>query len=249
MFFKKKIFRYIRSFGLYHGLALFFKIRRAGDKPLISFRIPGLPHPVFIRRQSSDFMVFEEIFIDQQYKTDFSKGSVLTVMDAGANIGLSALYFLKSHSPEKIICLEPEDDNFKMLEKNLSGYKNILLIKKGLWHSRQLLKIVDMTADNWGFELTSCDDTAGGIQGISINDLMQEYGLNGIDLLKIDIEGSEKEVFERNNSWVFKIKHLIIEVHEGIRPGAFDAVKSAMTTARLKNAGHSSPYIFSKTDE
>ena len=50
-----------------------------------------------------------------------------------------------------------------------------------------------------------------------------------IDILKIDIEGSEKEVFQHGYAdWLPKIKVLIIELHDRMVPGASAAVFSAI---------------------
>lgn len=247
--FKKKIFKYIKCFGLYNGLYIFLKVRRSSKTGLISFSIPGLKEPVFLRRQSSDFSVFEEIYIDQQYAINFQKESIKTIIDAGANIGLSALYFLKKYPSATIICLEPEDTNFELLQKNVGGYCNILIIKKGLWHSNERLNFINPEAEKWSFELKAANKDDGGIEGISINDIITDYNLSGIDLLKIDIEGSEKEVFGLNTAWINKVKHIIVEIHENMRPGAYQAVMKLALDNKFNCTHQSAQYFFSMVNE
>jgi FkbM family methyltransferase len=249
MFLKKRIFQYIRSFGFFNGIALFFKVRRSRENDTVSFFIPGLIHEVFLRRHSSDFMVFEEIFIDQQYKASYPNEVIRTVIDAGSNIGLSALYFLRKYPSAKIICLEPEDANFELLKKNLSCYPNVILLKKGLWHSSQHLNIVNTQADSWGFEVKAAAEGDGLIEGISINKIITEYAISAIDLLKIDIEGSEKEVFEHHTAWIDKVNHLIVEVHENIRPGAYKAVTDLTSARGFRCVRHTSQYFFSRENQ
>ena len=48
---------------------------------------------------------------------------------------------------------------------------------------------------------------------------MAEYMLDGIDLLKIDIEGAEREVFEDTSAWIGRVRSLIVELHEHFKPG------------------------------
>jgi FkbM family methyltransferase len=233
MIFKQKIFHYIRRFGIYHGLVLFFGVRRSGKTGIISFGIPGLPFPVSLRRETSDFLVFEEIFIEQQYQFPAPEGPLPIIIDAGANIGLSALYFLRRHPSARIICLEPEDSNFELLCTNLICYPGVILLKKGLWHSAALLAIQDISAPKWGFELSEATDEHGGIEGVTVSDLIRDYKLPVIDLMKVDIEGSEREVFGNSSlAWLGQVRRLIIEVHENSRPGA-NAVMQRICDTRL----------------
>ncbi len=247
--FRKRIFKYIRSFGVVQGLRIFFKVRREKHRELITFNLPGLAKPVFLRRQSSDFMVFEEIYIDHQYQVNFPENSIKTIIDAGANIGLSALYFLGKYPKASIICLEPEDNNFELLQKNLGGYSNVILVKKGLWHTKENLSFIDAAAESWGFEVKAAKNGDGQIEGISINDLVGDYNITTIDLLKMDIEGSEKEVFELNNSWINKVKHIIVEIHEDSRPGAYQAVKKLVTDHKFSSTQKGAQYFFSTPGE
>jgi hypothetical protein len=62
---------------------------------------------------------------------------------------------------------------------------------------------------------------------ITIDGLIADYNLTEIDILKIDIEGSEKEVFRTCVSWIAKVKAIIIELHERIKSGCNRAVYSA----------------------
>ena len=243
MFFKKAIFRYIKSFGFYRGLIVFFKVRRSAEA-IVSFYISGLPHPIFLRRHTSDFVVFEEMFIDQQYRTNIPKSAVKTIIDAGANIGLSALYLLRKFPSATIICLEPEDTNFELLQQNLRNYQNAVLLKKGLWHSKQYLSFINTQAEKWAFEIKAATAGEHDIAGVSINDLMIEYHLENIDLLKMDIEGSEKEVFEQNTEWTDKVTYIIVEIHEDMRPGAYNAVKKLTDSHNFTCTQQGAQYFF-----
>ncbi len=80
-------------------------------------------------------------------------------------------------------------------------------------------------------------------KAISINDLITEYNIETIDILKIDIEGSEKELFEKNfDYWLSKTKLLIIEIHDGMRKGSSKAVFNALNdfeyVMELKGENH-----------
>ncbi len=104
----------------------------------------------------------------------------------------------------KIITIEPDFDNFATAEKNLENYTDIKLLKKGLWSNDVKLKILNEDASKWGIQVVE-DNINGKIDAICIDTIIRENNLDRIDLLKMDIEGSEKEVFSRNyEDWLPK---------------------------------------------
>ncbi|MET1055169.1 MAG: FkbM family methyltransferase [Pedobacter sp.] len=226
MILNKRIYQYVARFGLLNGLKLFLTVRASRSKGTISFHIPKLEHKVYIRRRSTDFLVFEEIFIDEIYK---QPGTIdpRYIIDAGANIGLAALYFQRTFPGAKIISVEPVSDNFDLLKLNTSGYQNITCYHNGLWDKKSNLKITNTAEGAWAFMVEETDEE-GDICAISINDILRELPTDQIDVLKMDIEGSEKEVFETSTEWINLTKRIIVEVHENKRKGATDAVLRAL---------------------
>jgi len=227
MLLNKRIYQYPARFGLIAGLSLFFKIRLSRSKGRISFLIPELPHEIFLRRQTTDFYVFEEIFIDEVYKMHV-KTDANYIIDAGANIGLAALYFQRAFPGSRIISIEPESSNFEILELNTSKYSNIERYHKGLWNKKCALKITETNEGNWGFMVEETTDKTNVIEAIAVSDLLEDHPTPVIDIFKIDIEGSEKEVFEGNTDWIPMAKTIIVEVHENLRKGATNSVLSAL---------------------
>lgn len=57
------------------------------------------------------------------------------------------------------------------------------------------------------------------MKAMTLGKIIADYQLNKIDILKIDIEGAEKEVFEDASSWIGKVEALIIELHEDMKSG------------------------------
>lgn len=245
MLINKRIYQYPARFGLLAGLRLFFKIRLSRSKGIISFRIPKLPHEIFLRRQTTDFYVFEEVFIDEVYKTHV-KTNAAYIIDAGANIGLAALYFQRAFPGSRIISIEPESSNFELLQLNTSKYSNIERYQKGLWNKKCALKITETNEGNWGFMVEETTDKIGAIEAIAVSDLLEDHPTSVIDIFKIDIEGSEKEVFEGNGDWIPKTKKIIVEVHENLRKGATDAVLSALNDFSFSKATETYHFVNSK---
>jgi hypothetical protein len=57
------------------------------------------------------------------------------------------------------------------------------------------------------------------VRGMTVDTIMKEEGIEHIDILKIDIEGAEREVFGDTSSWIGKVDALIIELHDRMKPG------------------------------
>lgn len=143
------------------------------------------------------------------------------IVDAGANIGASTLFFRLKYPDAKIFAIEPERSNFELLKQNLRNYQNIILENYALWSENKELIISNPDAEKYAFQMKENEGLTGGaINGVTIERLMELWNLQQIDLLKIDIEGAEKMIFDKPEvSWLNKVQVLIIELHDSIMPG------------------------------
>ena len=206
---------------------LFSAVRAAATQSTIIVDIEreGIRFPIHLRVNTSDIPTCEQLFRDQEY--DFSvPAPPRTIVDAGANVGLVSIYFANRWPDAKIIAIEPEKDNFAMLKKNVAPYENIQAVNAALWNRDTHINIVDTGLGSWSF-MTEEDDTpeepAGKvvhrIRSMTVAKIMDDFGLEKIDILKIDIEGAEKEVFEDTSTWIARVDAIIIELHEHMKPG------------------------------
>lgn len=179
-----------------------------------------------LKRNSSDAQVFEQIVELEEYKSlieVFKKNNIVprNMIDVGANIGLTCLYF-RAHFPElNIVALEPSDDTFNRLSNNISNnnFGSIHLLKKGLWSSKKRLKADTTFRDgqDWSFRLIEAKpDEEALFETTTIDELIHDFNIETIDFLKIDIEGGEVEVFKEFDSieWLPKIKIIALEIHD-----------------------------------
>lgn len=219
--------RLYRAFG-WEGVTLFLKLHFGGSD-LIQIQLSGLPQPIYLRRKGSDYVVFEDIFLKYEYHfKHMSKPEV--ILDAGANIGLAAVFFKRKFPDVNIICVEPESSNFEMLKMNTAKYKGVTCIQKGLWHKTCSLKITDDGLGEWGFTVREASDgDTDTVEAISIPDIMKDFELDNINVVKMDIEGSEVEVMGKNHeSWIPKTETLLVELHDRLRPGCSKSVFSTL---------------------
>lgn len=191
--------------------------------------MPGFKYKVSIRNNSSDIPLFGDMFIRREYEVPF-ESDVATIIDCGANVGLASLYFLSKFPDVKIIAVEPEEYNFKLLTENLGRYKNVTCIKKGIWNKKAHLEIIDNGGGNHAFTVIESQiKSKNSIEGISIDDIINDFQLESIDILKIDIEGSEEQVFTIEPKWLNKVKIIFCEIHEKMKPDLTNKITSMLS--------------------
>jgi FkbM family methyltransferase len=243
----------IRNFGLINGLSVYLemKLLKTGRVTL-----HGLAYPLYYRKNSVDQHTFREIFLRREYdikgKLDFKPK---VIVDAGANIGFTTLFFLLEFNPSLIISLEPDSRNFALLQKNTQHYPSITPVQKALWHKERLVEISDEGYGLRGFVVKSVQansdeevvnsGNASNMKGTTVQSLMKQHKLTHIDILKMDIEGSEKEVFsEGSEEWLPITRCLIIELHDRMKEGCSQAVFLALANYNFEFAIKGENLIF-----
>jgi FkbM family methyltransferase len=107
--------------------------------------------------------------------------------------------------------------------RNTRHQQRIRTIRAAVWHRSEDVVIVNEDADPWGYQVKSADEEGTTIQGLTISMILKQYGLEEIDLLRLDIEGAEKEIFsasERDLNWMNRTHAIMIELHDHVRPGS-----------------------------
>ena len=145
------------------------------------------------------------------YENTISKKKTPLIIDCGANIGLSSLLFAKDFPLAKIISLEPEKNNYKMMQKNCMELDNIEMLNKAISSINGFVSIDNKKTDNNAFRTNRNKNNQGDIESISINKILSNNKAFVPFLVKIDIEGFEDDLFSKNTSWVKKFPLLIIE--------------------------------------
>lgn len=186
----------------------------------------GFKHQLKFRKfPSSDILVYNQIYGYKEYeyvvnlylKNFGPVSSPVKIIDAGGNIGLSSIYFMQRFPDSKVIIIEPEKENFEELSFNLVKYDNIIKINGALWKNNCKLNIVNDFRDksDWAFRVEESKN--GSVSAFSMDYLMKEHDFDFVDILKIDVEGAEKEIFtskDSNLDFLQKTKCIAIEIHD-----------------------------------
>ena len=216
-----------RKLGLIKAISFYIKVK---TKKLGRLSFHNLSKPFSIRNNPYDYATFEEVILNEAYNIEVPF-SPEYIIDGGGNIGLTACYFATKYPKAIIISVEPDAENYKTLKTNTSAYKKIIAIKSGIWKKNSYLKIIDSHVGNNAFTVTESPEAdEQAIKAVGIYNLMIEYNFPKIDILKLDIEGSEKELFETNfEDWLPKTKILIIELHDAMKTGCSKSVFNAIS--------------------
>lgn len=223
---------YMEKFGIRRGMKIAKTLfPKKPFKKVVSFRLTGYSHPIFVRLGTSDVTNFLENFLHDPFRLPPLPG-VKLIIDAGANAGFASIFFLNTYPAATVIAVEPESSNFEALKRNCSCYPNFKSIHSAIWKSNTSLKIIDQSAGKTAFRVveTSKNDP-DSFPAVTFEKILADSGFSQIDILKIDIEGAEKEIFKENyKNWIDRVEVMIIELHDRIVPGCALSFYSAMET-------------------
>jgi FkbM family methyltransferase len=215
---------YLKTVGL-KGLLYAVKSKATKSTLLFTAIRNDCKHPIHLRICSTDIGAYQQVFFDKEF--DFEVGtSPKVIVDAGANIGLASIYFANKYPDAKIIAIEPERSNFEILKMNVAPYVNVTPLLAALWHRNEDIDIIDPGLGHWGFMTESKSHssstamaTSSAVPGMTMDRLLAQFNIDTIDVLKVDIEGAEREVFSDTSAWIDRVGSIIVELHERLKAG------------------------------
>lgn len=220
-------FKHLRKYLPFSGaLKVYLKIRK---KDYDNWPSAILQYPFHLRKNNIfDFFTYEEVILKRSYDISFGF-SPKTIIDGGGNIGLTAAFWATKYPGATIVSLEPDGDNFAMLRRNTAPYKNVHAFRGGVWPKTAHLVVKDIGHGNNGFIVEEADAaTPGAVPAFSIADILTKMNWPSVDVVKLDVEGSEKEIFSSNyESWLPKARVVVVEMHDRMRKGCSKAVFQA----------------------
>ena len=182
----------------------------------------------------------DEIFIKEIYKTSFDSPNPL-ILDCGANIGLSVLYFKKLSPGSTIIAFEPDETNYNLLRSNIASMKlsNVDIRKEAVWIEDTTLQFIEEGTMCSRIEspLKVAENKNGptkSIKAVRLKSLLTDK----IDFLKIDIEGAEYEVLLDIQDKLHMVEQLFIEYH-----GLFEENAKLETMLSILTKNHFKYYL------
>lgn len=242
----QNVWRYIvgtvRFFAWDFGLRQLFRVWRCRDATL-TVRLPGLPHDLTIRPTKPDVLVLWQTFGLRQCAVPLSRAPSL-ILDAGANIGCTAVFLANTYPGARIVAVEPDAGNAALARKNCATYPQVELVEGAVWPRPMMLEIENPGGESWAFRMREKprDAGGGGMKGLTIDELT---GGAPIDLLKVDIEGGEEQLFTQETGWLSRVGAMLIELHGA---NCTRAVETAAREAGFRTLGPQGEYaVFTKS--
>jgi FkbM family methyltransferase len=195
----------------------------------------GTPVTMKIEFKKDDLIGFKEIFWENEYLAPFDISEIKTIVDCGANKGRASLFFMMNANVERVLLVEAnpylkesiEETLFSLSKKVEININNSCVTGK----SSQNISFA-VSEDTRNSHISQSKDSQNknlNIKSISLRDLLKKYNFTGsIDLLKMDIEGSEFDVLENDLEIFKRFKYLCMEIHgkPEKRKYFFDKIKS-----------------------
>jgi FkbM family methyltransferase len=235
----------LRTASFAYGVRLLCRVVPKLQWKVVALRLKGVPHPILLRPGTSDWDVLHQIFVAEDYNSgseahetsvsDFYEGvlnrlEIPVIVDCGANIGISSVWYAQRYPRARIIAVEPEPENFRILSMNAANYPNITPVQGGISDRQTRVSLTNAGDAPWAWETKESNDD-GEIATFTIPNLLATIPGSRLMTVKIDIEGSEVELFRSNLDWSGKAPLIVFEAHDRrfAWRGTFHAIAAALT--------------------
>ncbi len=185
------------------------------DSRIVDFRlrIDGRPFP--FRMRKCDIFTIGEILYEQQYCLKSSLDPAPTIVDIGANIGVSVLWFLGKYPGCRIHAFEPEPANFALLTSNAANHPGVVLNQLAVTADNSRVRL---HLGEHGAVHSIADRSVGSktieVDSVALLDYLHAHQIGRVDLLKLDAEGCEAEVIEGLGNRIDDVQVIVGEFHE-----------------------------------
>jgi FkbM family methyltransferase len=172
------------------------------------------PDPVRIRSHTTDVSVLGEIVVSKGYDVllQHRRSMPSLIVDLGANIGLVDRWFLAQYPGAKVIAVEPEPSNVEILRANVAGLP-VEVVPAAIGITERVVRLHTVTGEH-GFTMVgepTPDSRCVDVPVVTMKSIMKDAKV--VDLLKVDIEGAEEELFSECSDWIGKVSLLLVECH------------------------------------
>lgn len=220
-----------RRFGLIPGTRMSRSLARVeyrgepGER--VPVHVPGWLHPVLLRAGTSDAAVFRQVLMRCELEIAI-RPSPLRILDGGMNFGLASLVFAHRWPAAKIVGVELEASNAEAARRNCQSFSSIQVRHAALWDHSGTVTVTDPGAEAHSYQATESSQGTP-VRSYRIGELLDELGWDSVDLIKLDIEGAERRVFDDGAAWLPRVRHVLVELHDRLEPGCTEAFTRAFS--------------------
>lgn len=179
----------------------------------LCLRIRGRRYPLRMRRR--DVFTVAEVLCERQYELQTEIPPNATIIDAGANVGISALWFL-AHCPDAVLhVFEPDADNFGYLKENLSFHDRVVYNQCVVGATDEPVRLhVALHGAAHSVVDTGVGERTIEVPSVQLADYCRRQRIHHVDLLKLDVEGSELDAIAGLGERIGDVTVIVGEFHE-----------------------------------
>ena len=173
---------------------------------------------------------YRDIFSEQNYKFQASERPL--ILDCGANIGSSVLYFARLFPKARIEAWEADPNVFAYLQRNVARNTkaDVVLHNAAIWTHKQGIRIASEGADGGGI---FADGNEIEVPSVRLRDVLLQHP--HIDMLKMDIEGAEHDVLPDCADALSNVQHVFVEYHSYVgRPQGLGRIIDVLEQAGFR---------------
>lgn len=220
----------LKDISVFGPSAAFRHLARLRNDRVATISAPDVGS-VFIRTGESDIAAMRQVFMDRdydiswpthlaarlkkRYETILSSGGKPIIVDAGANIGAASLWFGHAYPQAHIVAVEPDPGNAAILNRNIAHRKNHVVMEAAIGAEGGFVSLVNEGL-GWAVRTRRAET---GLPVVTVEDAFKASGGDTPFIVKVDIEGFEKDLFASNTAWIEQCYAVIIEPHDWMLPG------------------------------
>jgi FkbM family methyltransferase len=217
------VWAYCRELGPWVGLRWFgARVLGRFSAPVIRqvvLKPPDLLYPVTVGIDPvSDEFVFDQLFVHHEYADVSARvKDPRVVLDLGANVGYASALFACRYQEARLLAVEPDSRNFELCCHNLKPYGDRIKVLKGaVWSRCSRLAFSHKLGDGMGTQVVVAErESDAEVIAWDVTTLLDIAEAEIADLVKIDIEGSEAELFGVDaGRWLPRVRNICIELHD-----------------------------------
>jgi len=215
-----------------------------------ALRLPGAVrlsvagHALEVRPRDSDLFVLGQIFGWKEYQLEparlkflrdtaarwIAEGATPLIVDAGANVGYSSLYFADLFPGARVVAVEPDPSTFDILQRHVASTPAIEAVHAALWSHERGLQLQKSEVGSWGNAVSEGSGTPSRRLDTLVAGVPNARPL----IVKLDIEGAEREVVESCPDVFARTKCIMVEPHDFMNSGAACLSPLYQVAGRLK---------------
>lgn len=205
---------------------------RGGEPIAVRLRALRGNH-VLCRPGTTDLRTLFDTFVKQYHVAPVRLDNPTCILDLGANVGYTAAHFAGLYPSARIVAVEMDSENSDLAARNTAAWADrVTVLQAAVWSRDGYASYGGDIED--GYAVSRWIDGSvekpptGYVRSRGIGGILDEFGIERVDYLKMDIEGAEEEVLAGSPEWLSRVDSIKIEVHNGKDMGVyFELLRSA----------------------